>query len=143
VRELANVLERGVILSSGGVFDIDRALLETAPQRPVADDVLADAETRILSASELEKLERANLLRALEACNWKVAGAEGAATLLGIHASTLNSRLPRARDAATVEGIARWISGFTLGEVSEWRDVRVRARPSKPLQPPRWRHHLA
>ena len=90
VRELANVLERGVILASSGIFDIDRALSDLAPRvtaQPTA------ATTKILSASELEQLERANIERALEATNWKVAGDQGAATLLGLNPSTLSSRM--------------------------------------------------
>jgi hypothetical protein len=38
-------------------------------------------------------LERQNLLRALKAANGKVAGENGAARLLGMNPSTLNSRL--------------------------------------------------
>jgi transcriptional regulator with GAF, ATPase, and Fis domain len=93
VRELANVLERGVIVSTGGVLDIDRALLETAPQDAPLPPAPADPATRILSVLELEDLERANIGRALEACGWKVAGEQGAAALLGMNPSTLNSRM--------------------------------------------------
>jgi PAS domain S-box-containing protein len=92
VRELANVIERGVIISSGGVFDIDRALLETSPTgaaQPHADH----ASARILSAGEFEEFERANIVRALEACGWKVAGDQGAAARLGLNSSTLSSRM--------------------------------------------------
>jgi transcriptional regulator with GAF, ATPase, and Fis domain len=38
-------------------------------------------------------LERANLLQALEACGWRVAGERGAAALLGMRPSTLSSRM--------------------------------------------------
>jgi len=93
VRELASVLERGVIMSTGGVFDVERALLETAPQEAPPARRPADLGTRILTVLELEDLERANIVRALEASAWKVAGEQGAAALLGMNPSTLNSRM--------------------------------------------------
>jgi transcriptional regulator with GAF, ATPase, and Fis domain len=104
VRELENVTERGVIVSTRGVFDIERALPEAPRRAPDAPSVSALGESRILSVTELEALERANIVRALEAAGWKVSGAGGAAALLQMNVSTLNSRLralsirrPRAR----------------------------------------------
>jgi len=47
----------------------------------------------IRTAKELEELERANILRALETAQWKVSGEQGAAKLLGMNASTLSSRM--------------------------------------------------
>jgi transcriptional regulator with GAF, ATPase, and Fis domain len=41
----------------------------------------------------MEELERSNLLLALEQTNWKISGEKGAATLLGLKPSTLNSRV--------------------------------------------------
>jgi PAS domain S-box-containing protein len=93
VRELANVMERGVILSTDGIFDVERALLDVAPRTSAPPPSPADAGTRILSVLELEALEHANILRALEATGWKVAGEQGAASLLGMNPSTLNSRM--------------------------------------------------
>jgi PAS domain S-box-containing protein len=93
VRELANVLERGVIISRGGSFDIDRALIDTVPRSSAPPPSSAEQPTRIFSVLELEDLERANIVRALEATGWRVAGREGAAALLGMNPSTLNSRL--------------------------------------------------
>jgi PAS domain S-box-containing protein len=92
VRELANVMERGVILATDGIFDVERALLD-APRGAAPSPSPAETETRILSVLELEALERANMLRALEATSWKVAGERGAAALLGMNPSTLNSRM--------------------------------------------------
>jgi transcriptional regulator with GAF, ATPase, and Fis domain len=47
----------------------------------------------IRTAKELEELERANISHALDAAKWKVSGEKGAAKLLGVHASTLSSRM--------------------------------------------------
>ncbi len=92
VRELENVIERGVIISTRGVFDIDRALADTSAAEAAPATPTATA-TPILSVAELEALERANTLRALAATGWKVAGADGAAALLKMNASTLASRM--------------------------------------------------
>ncbi len=93
VRELMSVIERAVITSRDGRLNLDRALPEStgdAVTTPASSD---GAGTRIRTARELEELERQNLLCALEATGWRVAGENGAARLLGINPSTLNSRL--------------------------------------------------
>jgi PAS domain S-box-containing protein len=101
VRELANVIERAVITSRDGRLDLDRAIPESAARsgaRPSSDD----GQARIRTVDELAELERENLRRALEATEWKVAGADGAAALLGMKPSTLASRMKAlgiARDA--------------------------------------------
>jgi transcriptional regulator with GAF, ATPase, and Fis domain len=89
VRELENVIERGVIVSSEGVFDIERALPGTvsAPPEP------APALARVHTASEMLAFERANIERALAQTHGKVSGKTGAAALLGTHPSTLSSRM--------------------------------------------------
>jgi len=93
VRELQNVIERAVITAEAGKFNLDRALPEV-PQADVPNnDRVPSTSDRILSAKELEELERANILRALDAANWKVSGEKGAAVLLGLNASTLSSRM--------------------------------------------------
>jgi transcriptional regulator with GAF, ATPase, and Fis domain len=93
VRELQNVIERALILSTGSRLELDRAMPDAAP-RVQAPEVPAGAgEERILSAREMEALERANIERALAACGGKVSGEEGAARRLGLAASTLSSRI--------------------------------------------------
>jgi transcriptional regulator with GAF, ATPase, and Fis domain len=47
----------------------------------------------ILTAREIEALERENLRRTLEACDWKVSGSGGAAERLGLKPTTLTSRM--------------------------------------------------
>jgi transcriptional regulator with GAF, ATPase, and Fis domain len=93
VRELMSVIERAVITSRDGRLNLDRALPEStgdAVTTPASSD---GAGTRIRTAREFEELERQNLLCALEATGWRIAGENGAARLLGINPSTLNSRL--------------------------------------------------
>jgi PAS domain S-box-containing protein len=93
VRELQNIIERAVITSSDGKLNVDRALPETVnlPYIMPADD--SAAAKRVRTAKELEELERQNLIAALESADWKVAGGNGAAQLLGIKPTTLSSRM--------------------------------------------------
>jgi len=91
VRELENVMERGVIISKGGVFDVDRALSDVPGKASRSAPAPVDAP--ILTSTEVEEFERANILRALDATTWKVSGATGAAALLGLNTSTLASRM--------------------------------------------------
>ena len=50
-------------------------------------------EDRVYSITELEELERQNCRRALERCEGRISGEQGAARLLGMKPSTLASRL--------------------------------------------------
>jgi PAS domain S-box-containing protein len=96
VRELQNVIERAVILTSEHELQLQRAMAGfTALTRPapVPSGSSAPDSNRVLTASELESVERANLIRALESCHWRIAGENGAARLLGVPPSTLNSRM--------------------------------------------------
>jgi len=46
-----------------------------------------------LTLTEMRDFERRNMLRALEAVDWKISGAGGAAERLGLNANTLASRM--------------------------------------------------
>jgi PAS domain S-box-containing protein len=98
VRELQNVIERGAITSRDGRLNLDRALpagtlgaSDGAGGTSTGAGEARDAGVR--TAAELEALERENCLRALQAVGWKIAGAGGAAELLGVKPSTLKSRM--------------------------------------------------
>ena len=94
IRELQNVMERAVITATGGRLNLERALPASR------DDIVtgldpgpADDGAHVLSDKELKELERKNIVRALEKTGWKVAGKDGAAAILGIPTSTLNSKI--------------------------------------------------
>jgi PAS domain S-box-containing protein len=93
VRELQNVIERAVITAQDGQLNLDRALPEAPPMDKSATDKIVSTPGSILSMQEFQELERTNILRALDAANWKVSGERGAAALLGLNASTLSSRM--------------------------------------------------
>ena len=94
VRELENVIQRAVILSSGGRLTLP-PLRVASPPRPAHNE----AET-------LEGIERAYIARVLEETGWVIGGPRGAAVRLGLKRTTLQSMLkrfglPLPRDAAT------------------------------------------
>lgn len=80
VRELENFIERAVILSQGTDLSIPLGELKTT----VRDEPHP--------VTTLQAAERDHILRALEKTNWVIAGPSGAATLLGMKRSTLQSK---------------------------------------------------
>ena len=92
VRELQNVIERAVILSRDNSVAIDQVLTaETLANARASRKAVDKAGPR--TKRDLLAIERANLIEALERTGWKVAGEAGAALLLGLPPSTLNSRM--------------------------------------------------
>jgi transcriptional regulator with GAF, ATPase, and Fis domain len=99
IRELQNVIERAVILSRTGPlrFELPAPMPPRSRGAPGTPPRLVPAEASalriVLTYTDLEELERANLLDALRRTNWKVSGPQGAAELLGIKPTTLASRI--------------------------------------------------
>ena len=83
IRELENIIERGVILSWDNRFYLPE-LTDSQPS--------GIAPKRILS---MEEMERQHILQALEATNWKIRGEGGTSDVLNIHPSTLYSRIKK------------------------------------------------
>ncbi|MBL8679901.1 MAG: sigma-54-dependent Fis family transcriptional regulator [Myxococcales bacterium] len=84
VRQLANVIERSLILSANRAFEL--SLDPDEPERH---------EDRGPSAATLSDATRDAIERALEASHGRVHGADGAAARLGLPPSTLKSMLRR------------------------------------------------
>jgi len=97
IRELQNVIERAVLLTTGRELQLEQAmtgLARNAPTSPQPSSLLLNSTPeRVLTAQEFQELESANLRRALEQCRGRIAGESGAARLLGIPPSTLTSRM--------------------------------------------------
>ena len=91
VRELKNVIERAVITAHDGKLNLERALPLGGSQPPARD--ANGGVPGLMTADDLERLERSNIRRALERSGWQVAGDSGAARLLGMAPSTLASRM--------------------------------------------------
>ena len=99
IRELRNVIERAVILASGGALEFDLPMAVHSPQTPtrITDSVIERLEPEFLTEPELQRRERENLLTVLEKTDWKIKGADGAAELLGVKPTTLLSRIKKMR----------------------------------------------
>ena len=94
IRELQNVIERAVITSIDGRANFERALPDSRDKnQPEPSLDITKSEDEVLSDKDLREIERKNIERALEKSGWKVAGKNGAAAILGIPTSTLNSKI--------------------------------------------------
>jgi len=97
IRELQNVIERAVILSKGNRLRLDSLKAQSMALSAISSDsVSAPSERirpRLMRVEELARLERDNIVAALEYTRWKVAGKGGAAELLGMNPNTLSSRM--------------------------------------------------
>ncbi len=86
IRELQNVIERGVIMTTGSVLSCrttDQLVMAAAEMwGPAGIRTLADAE-------------RAHIIATLRATKWVIGGAHGAAAHLGLPRTTLLSRMQR------------------------------------------------
>jgi formate hydrogenlyase transcriptional activator len=81
IRELRNVIERNLILNSGPVF---RAQLPEPNPR-----------SNERAGTRIQEVEREHILRVLGSTAWKIRGRSGAALLLGLKPTTLESRMKK------------------------------------------------
>jgi PAS domain S-box-containing protein len=84
VRELRNVIERAVILSSGGVLSVSLPSGAAGSGGPDEREPLT-----------LDELERRHITQVLARAHGRVSGPGGAAALLGVNRTTLQSMLKR------------------------------------------------
>jgi formate hydrogenlyase transcriptional activator len=83
IRELQNLVERGVILSRGSSLEV-----------PIAELKQSNKSSNYANGStKLEAVERDHILRVLGESKWVIGGANGAAARLGVNRTTLNHRL--------------------------------------------------
>jgi len=87
IRELENLIERSVLLATGNI---------------ISDIVLPEQHKTMISLTgtketikTIEENERDHIIAALRSCNGKISGEGGAAELLNIHVSTLNSKIKK------------------------------------------------
>ncbi len=84
VRELEHTIERAVITSPGPVL-----LLADPPETS------RSSEKKENPLKKLEAIEREHILKVLSESGWKIDGAGGCASLLGLHPSTLRFRMKK------------------------------------------------
>ncbi len=85
IRELQNIIERAVILTTGECLEVP--LEELKPPRP------GRASTETARSLNLREVEREAILEALRKTNGRVSGPGGAAALLGLKRTTLQYRM--------------------------------------------------
>jgi formate hydrogenlyase transcriptional activator len=85
IRELQNLIERAVILSSGPVL---RVPVRDLHRRPIAAPQSGQHQT-------LAEAERAHIVRTLKETRWVLGGRNGAAARLAINRSTLQFRMKK------------------------------------------------
>ena len=82
IRELQNLVERGVILSRGPSLEI-----------PLGELKQSTKSNHTNGSTTLESVEREHILRVLNESKWVIGGPAGAAARLGVNRTTLNHRL--------------------------------------------------
>jgi formate hydrogenlyase transcriptional activator len=111
VRELQNLIERAVVLSKGPVLYLAPGFFPSAAgarhavdaTKPAAEDGTrkdrgpADGSPAFVgsSATTLEEIDRQHVLSTLDHCGGVIEGPKGAAKRLGLHPSTLRSRIAK------------------------------------------------
>lgn len=86
VREMENIIERAVILSSDSTLQIPPLL------NPAQSLTSSGQTTELLP---LAMLEKQHIIRVLEHTGWRISGEQGAASLLEMHPNTLRSRMSK------------------------------------------------
>jgi hypothetical protein len=113
IRELQNIIERGVALSESPILTLSRNLFPAsafseggaglaAQASATAPGAISPSATTIATstpASEtplsLEEIERRHILSVLEQTRWVIEGPQGAAKVLNLHPNTLRGRLKK------------------------------------------------
>jgi formate hydrogenlyase transcriptional activator len=91
IRELQNVIERAVIVSTDGVLRLPEPLVQTTTALAGEGEAFKEP----MKVSTLDEAEREHILRALEATGWRIEGPKGAAAMLKLHPSTLRFRMKK------------------------------------------------
>ncbi|MCI0455090.1 MAG: sigma 54-interacting transcriptional regulator [Candidatus Dadabacteria bacterium] len=86
IRELENIVERAVILSTGDTLEINENLIGSL------FDTISHEKDNIFS---LENIEREHIIKVLNQTGWQINGEKGAAKILGINPNTLRARLTK------------------------------------------------
>lgn len=91
IRELQNVIERGIIMTAGPV--LSRQTTEHLTQREAAPVRESSAEMQRIKT--LADAERAHITATLRETNWVIGGPRGAAVQLGLPRTTLIAKMQR------------------------------------------------
>jgi len=92
IRELLNVIERGIILATDHRLDLNLPLTN---QSITSQKDCVENPIKIQTQQEWVDLEKENIINALKVCNGKIFGQKGAAEILNIKPTTLTSRIKK------------------------------------------------
>jgi formate hydrogenlyase transcriptional activator len=98
IRELQNLIERAVILSTSPTLHVPLVELRSRSTEPIQREAASGQEGASGGATHahtdtLEEAERKHIVAVLAAANWVVSGPNGAAARLGMKRSTLQFRM--------------------------------------------------
>ena len=92
IRELKNIIERAVILSTGKVLRLDVSMPDL--KHGIAAPARAEpSEEQVLTDKDMREFQKRNTILALKQSNWRVSGEGGAADVLGVRPTTLADRI--------------------------------------------------
>src|SRR5579862_8288619 len=122
IRELQNVIECGVVRTTGRVLSRHTtACLAAADAQPGCGPIVASPAAGPVSIKTLVDAERAHITAVLRETNWRVGGPRGAAAELGVPRTTLIGRMQRLgiskarnRSVASTQGLARARQGLSF-----------------------------
>jgi PAS domain S-box-containing protein len=112
IRELENVIERAMILSTGPELELAAELIpppRAAPASGAAAELAtwtAENGNSAAASRPLADAEKQHIIAVLKSANWRIEGSNGAANILKVNPSTLRSRMKklgvaRSRDGAS------------------------------------------
>jgi transcriptional regulator with GAF, ATPase, and Fis domain len=84
VRELENLMHRTALLTNSQI--VSSFYIQGSKSNEISSET---------SLKSIPEIEREHIIATLKSCNWKVYGPGGAAELLRIHVSTLNSKIKK------------------------------------------------
>lgn len=88
IRELRHVVERSIILSPSNII----LYVDIPEESLIQEEAISADPANFLT---IEEVDRAHIISALKKCNGKVSGKGGAAEILNLPATTLNSKMKR------------------------------------------------
>lgn len=100
IRELENVVERAVILSTQGKLHIDGGMTAQSSETRGTDNAAVQKKDR----RTLAQIEREHIVSVLNITGWRIAGKHGAAVILGLHLNTLRSRMNKLKITKSAHG---------------------------------------
>jgi formate hydrogenlyase transcriptional activator len=93
IRELRNVIERAMIVTQCPVLHIE--MPATGTGIPIVPAAPLRGEDQALYGLTLEEIQRRHILAVLQKTGWRVSGKRGAAAILGLKPTTLESRMAK------------------------------------------------